>query len=144
MGPHALAYNNVNISTSIFVERTFAVVYKLLNACPEAMKLQPLMHNLKKSSPLKLSDLRPSISVMKSYATQSAVNISCILFKYVNGFDHLQNDPLLQNQTRWMIPHHKTKFHPLRASTIEEASTEGNLNVHNEVYLVQLQQSPGD
>jgi len=81
---------------------------------------------------------------MKSYATQSAVNISCILFKYVKGFDHLQNDPLLQNQTRWMIPHHKTKFHPLRASTIDEASTEGNLNVHNDVYLVQFQQSPGD
>src|SRR5882757_10068168 len=46
--PHALAYDNINISTSIFVEQrenmpskvqsgTFPVIYELLNANPEHM-----------------------------------------------------------------------------------------------------------
>ena len=35
-----------------------------------------------------------------------------------------------------------TKFHPLRVATIEEASTEGNLLVHNDVYIIQLARDP--
>ena len=33
---------------------------------------------------------------------------------------------------------HKTKFYPLRATTIEEVSVGSNLAVHNDVYTVQL------
>ncbi|KAH9012405.1 hypothetical protein EDB83DRAFT_2529940 [Lactarius deliciosus] len=39
---------------------------------------------------------------------------------------------------------HKTVFHPLWASTIEEASVDGNLLVHDDVYLVQLKRTPED
>lgn len=67
--PHALAYDNINISSAIFVEQgpntmskvqsgTFAVVYELLNARFEDMDLTPMLENLRCSSPLGFSDLR--------------------------------------------------------------------------------------
>ena len=37
-----------------------------------------------------------------------------------------------------------TKFHPLRVATIEEASTEGNLLVHDDIYTIQLAREPHD
>jgi hypothetical protein len=66
--PHALAYDNINLSTSIFVEQTantpnkvqsgtFPVIYELLNAKLEDMKLEPIISRLKNSSPLKMSNL---------------------------------------------------------------------------------------
>ena len=39
---------------------------------------------------------------------------------------------------------HITKFHPLRVATIEEASTEGNILVHNDIYTTQLAKDPDD
>jgi hypothetical protein len=67
--PHALAYDNANVSSSIFVEQgpntmskvqsgTFAVIYELLNACAEDMDIKPLIENLCRSSPLVIADLR--------------------------------------------------------------------------------------
>jgi hypothetical protein len=55
--PHALAYDNINISSSIFIEQgpntmskvqsgTFAVIYELLNARAEDMDIKPLVKNL--------------------------------------------------------------------------------------------------
>ncbi|KAF8263752.1 hypothetical protein EI94DRAFT_1772848 [Lactarius quietus] len=122
--PHALAYDNINISSSIFVEQgpnamskvqsgTFAVIYELFNARLEDMDIKPL-----------------------SYISQTAVTIVCILAKYVKGFEMYSR---LVHPTRRPLPTGcKTVFHPLHASTIEEASVDGNLLVHDDVYLVQL------
>lgn len=96
--PHALAYDNINISSSIFVEQgpnamskvqsgTFAVIYKLLNMDPRDMKVQPLLENLRESTSLEMSDLRPSTSAMHAYHSQTIVNVCHILMKYVNGFE---------------------------------------------------------
>ena len=155
-GPHLLAYDNINISTSIFVEQvpgmpnkvqsgTFAVIYELLNAQLEDMKIQPLMDNLKKSLPLMLSNVRSSNATLTSYAAQMAVNTSQILFKYVDGFDEMKKNPLFQHPPRCPMPNcHKTKSFPLRATTIKKASVDGNLHVHDDVYLTQLAKSPDD
>lgn len=148
--PHALAYDNINISTSIFVEQgpntlskvqsgTFAVIYELLNARPEHMQIEPMVENLRKSTPLKLDDLSPTTASMKSFKGQTSARISQVLMKYVDGFDVQKRDPLLQHTERRALPKgHKTIFHPLRATTIEEATVEGNLHVHDDVYMVQL------
>jgi hypothetical protein len=151
-GPHALGYDNINISSSIYVEQgpntmskvqsgTFAVIYELLGARPEDMKIQPMVENLNKSIPLKSTELVPCVAAMRSYSLQTTINIVDILFKYVAGFEDIRvkEHPILQHQPRRVIPSgHITKFYPLRASTIEEASVEGNLRVHHDVYLVQL------
>ncbi|KAH9030516.1 hypothetical protein EDB85DRAFT_1866449 [Lactarius pseudohatsudake] len=145
--PHALAYDNINISSSIFVEQgpnamskvqsgTFAVIYELLNARAEDMGMEPLIDNLRRSSPPAISDLWMTLGARQSYISQTAVTIVRILTKYVIGFETQQSDPLLQHPPRRPLPvGHKTVFHPLRASTIEEASVDGNLLVHDDVYL---------
>ncbi|KAH9021720.1 hypothetical protein EDB85DRAFT_1871750 [Lactarius pseudohatsudake] len=154
--PHALAYDNVNISSSIYVEQgpntmskvqsgTFGVIYELLNARAEDMSIEPLVDNLRRSSPLALSDLRMTPQARQSYISQTTVAIVQILMKYVKGFETQQSDTTLQHPKRRPLPvGHKTIFHPLRASTIEEASIDGNLLVHDDVYLVQLKRSPDD
>jgi hypothetical protein len=153
--PHALAYDNINISSSIFVEQgpntmskvqsgTFAVIYELLNARSEDMDIKPLIMNLMRSSDLVLSDIRMTPGARQSYASQTAVTIIGILTQYVKGFKSQASDPMLQHTPRRPLPPgHKTVFHPLRASTIEEASIDGNLLVHDDVYMVQLKQ-PSD
>jgi len=53
-GPHVLCYDNINISTSIFVEQcasvpakvqsgTFAIIYKVQNGDPTHMRLLPIL-----------------------------------------------------------------------------------------------------
>ena len=80
-----------------------------------------------------------------SYLSQTAITIVQILAKYVSGFDTQLTDVHLQRPQRRPLPvGQKTVFHPLQASTIEEASIDGNLLVHDDVYLVQLSRSPGD
>lgn len=154
--PHALAYDNVNISSSIFVEQgpntmskvqsgTFAVIYELLNARAEDMDIKPLVENLRRSSPLVLADLRMKPEAGYSYISQTAITLVHILMKYVKGFEEQQTNVLLKHHQRRPMPvGHKTVFHPLRASTIEEASIDGNLLVHDDVYTVQLQRSSED
>ncbi|KAH8980088.1 hypothetical protein EDB83DRAFT_2242445 [Lactarius deliciosus] len=154
--PHALAYDNINISSSIYVEQgpnamskvqsgTFAVIYELLNARAEDMDMRPLIKNLRRSSPLVISDLRMTLAAGQSYISQTAVTIVRILTKYVKGFETQQSDPMLQHPPRRPLPiGHKIVFHPLQASTIEEASVDGNLLVHDDVYLVQLKRTSED
>ncbi|KAH9158717.1 hypothetical protein EDB89DRAFT_1867625, partial [Lactarius sanguifluus] len=146
--PHALAYDNINISSSIYVKvqsGTFAVIYELLNARAEDMDMRPLIKNLQHSSPLVISDLRMTLAAGQSYISQTTVTIVRILTKYVKGFETQQSDPMLQHPPRRPLSvGHKTVFHPLWASTIEEASVDGNLLVHDDVYLVQLKWTSED
>ncbi|KAH9009550.1 hypothetical protein EDB83DRAFT_2205046, partial [Lactarius deliciosus] len=137
--PQALAYDNVNISSSIYVKQgpntmskvqsgTFGMIYELLNARAEDMSIAPLVDNLRRSSPLVLSDLRMTPQARQSYIAQMAVTIVQILVKYIKGFETQQSDTTLQHSKRRPLPvGHKTIFHPLWASTIEEASIDGNL-----------------
>ena len=153
--PHALAYDNINISSSIFSEHgphtiskaqsgTFAVIYEPENARLEDMRLLPMINNLRQSSPLIITDLCPSVESMLSYMTQTAVNIVRILTKYVKGFENQLDASLQHIPRRSLSLGHKTVFHPLKASTIEETSIDGNLLVHNDIYTVELKRSPDE
>ncbi|KAH9169152.1 hypothetical protein EDB89DRAFT_1854788 [Lactarius sanguifluus] len=156
--PHALAYDNVNISSSIYVEQgpntmskvqsgTFGMIYELLNARAEDMSIAPLVDNLQRSSPLALSDLRMTPQARHSERSEHLIAFTDVVkyVTYVKGFETQQSDTTLQHPKRRPLPvGHKTIFHPLRASTIEEASIDGNLLVHDDVYLVQLKRSPGE
>ena len=102
-----------------------------------------MMENLKKSKPLKMRDLRPSLEASASYFSQTTVNVSKILLKYVPELSDLSSDPLFQNKPRRQLPPgEKTRCYPVCASTIEEASITGNLHVHDEVYIRQLKRDP--
>lgn len=154
--PHVLAYDNMNVSSSIFVEQgpnamskvqsgTLAVIYELSGACAEDMCILPMMTNLQHSSPLSITDLCPLVNAMCSYVAQMAVSLVLILGKYAQGSDIQLLDTSLQHTPRCPLPpRHKTIFHPLRATTIEEASIDGNLLVHDNIFLVQLKCSSDD
>ncbi|KAJ3545921.1 hypothetical protein NMY22_g2257 [Coprinellus aureogranulatus] len=151
LGPHSLSYDNINLSTSIFVEQgprtpskvqsgTFAVIYELYGAMRSDMLLAPMHANLLSSTPLTIADLRPPKESLEKYLHQARITVARILFKYVDGFQHLSSHPQFDYVVRRLVPHrnHRTVFHPLRVSTIEEASVEGNLLVHDDVYVTQL------
>ncbi|KAF8873122.1 hypothetical protein BD779DRAFT_1452195, partial [Infundibulicybe gibba] len=149
-GPHGLAYDNINMSTSIFVEQTsnmmnkvqsgtFGVIYELFNAKKDDILLAPIMTRLKSAPLMTMKDLRPTADAVSSYSNQCAINIVKILMKYVKSFSCYKDDPSLQNAPRRRLPDgYKTKFYPLHASTIEEASTKGNILVHEDIYISQL------
>ncbi|KAF8272938.1 hypothetical protein EI94DRAFT_1565132 [Lactarius quietus] len=109
------------------------------------MDIKPLIENLRRSSPLVYSDLRMTPRARLSYVSQTTVTIVRILMTHVKGFETQASDAMLQHPPRRPLPiGHKTTFHPLPVSTIEEASIDGNLLVHDDIYLAQLKRSPDD
>ena len=116
-----------------------------MNAKLEDMKLEPILSHLKNSSPLKMSDLRPSKKSLEPFIAQSTVNMVNRLVKYVKGFDYLKSNPLLQHPEWWPLTKgHKTKYYCLHVSMIEEVSVQGNILVHDNVCCVQLKLDADD
>ena len=149
--PHMFCYDNINISTSIFVEQrgtatpakvqsgTFAVLYELRNATLEDLKLQPIMNRYRNFNGLSPSDLCLTVDQLKCLNHQFSVIILRILFKHCSFYSKYDSDPALQPIARRpLATDHKTRQFPLRTTTIEEASVHGNLTVHEDAYLVQL------
>ncbi|KAF9537103.1 hypothetical protein CPC08DRAFT_552875 [Agrocybe pediades] len=150
--PHCFAYDNINLSHSIFIEQTpnapskvqsgtLPVIYELsANVNPDDMKLEPILARFRAAPPLELSALRPSRKAARYFLKQSMINIIDPLLKFIKGFHYLEGDSLLKHPERRPLPNgHKTKFYCLRVSTHEEASIHGNILLHDNVYRDQLQ-----
>ena len=155
--PHMFCYDNINISTSIFVEQrgagtpakvqsgTFAILYKLQNATLDDLKLQPIISRYRSFSGLLPSDLRLSLDQLKCLNHQFSVIILRVLFKHSRHYSRFTSDPALQPISRRpLAAGSKTEQFPLRTTTIEEASIHGNLTVHEDAYLVQLEREMDD
>ena len=158
-GSHVFCYDNVNLSTSIFVEQrgtsgpakvtsgTFAVLYKVRNGNPEHMRLPPIIERFKSVEGLKFNlDLHPTVSQLESFLFQLKVIVAHILLKYVKGFNSesepYSKDQVLQHKPRRPIPKgYITEQFPLRATSIEEATVRGNLLFHDDIYITQLKRS---
>ena len=154
-GVHMFCYDNINLSTSIFVEQrgasspakvtsgTFAVLYEVRNGNPEHMKLAPIMERFKQVKGLKYNqDLEPTVDSLDSFQLQLKVVIVQDLTKYVTGFKAYSLEQALQHKPRQPIPKgYITKQFPLRATTIEEATVQGNLLFHDDIYVTQLKRS---
>src|ERR1700722_5964053 len=136
-----VAWDNVNFSTSNYVEQrsgmpskvqsgTFPVIYQLNGVNPTDLLLAPMLARAKEATPLNyVRDVRPSLSQFRSFQLQLKIHVIDILFAYVPEFSTYVSHPSLQRLRRRPCPERKTKYHPLRVSTIEEASTEGNIAV---------------
>lgn len=154
-GPICVAYNNINISSSIYAEQTFntmskvqsgsfAIIYEVPDTRHEVYNIATIRQRLLNFTPLQLSDLRPSIDSLHAYAMQSAVNVCQILFTYADKFRSykFKDVPLLQHTPRRQHPPgYQTSFHVLRATIIEEASIKGNILVHEDIFVTQLQKT---
>ncbi|KAJ7469215.1 hypothetical protein FB451DRAFT_1479113 [Mycena latifolia] len=154
--PHSFNYDNVNISTSIFVEQrgsagpakvqsgTFGILYKLRGAIPEHMLIAPIMRRFRASKGLEFNrDIKPSLNHLSSFHDQLVVTVIHALITHNEGFEDVAKHPQLQHTARRAIPvGYKTEGFPLRATTIPEATVRDNLLYHDEVYLNQLRRTP--
>ena len=153
-GPHILCYDNINISTSIFVEQrsaapakvqsgTFAILYEVRNANPIHMSLAPILHRAQQATPLTFNaHIRPTLDQLCTFQTQFKVHVVKALLDHCKAFNMYEHrsHPLLQHCERRKIPRgHRTKQYALRTSTIDESSITGNIAVINDVYINQLQ-----
>ncbi|KAJ7502197.1 hypothetical protein B0H11DRAFT_1712868 [Mycena galericulata] len=154
--PHGFCYDNMQLSTLIFVEQrgamgpakvtsgTFGILYLLRNAAWEHMLVAPIMKRFKAVTGLQFNrDIRPSLEELHSYHDQLVVVVIQCLTSYNDGFEDVAKHPALQHKSRRAIPVGYTTPHcPLRATTIEEATTRGNLLFHDETYINQLGRTP--
>ncbi|RXW21996.1 hypothetical protein EST38_g3858 [Candolleomyces aberdarensis] len=158
-GLHAFCYDNINLSTSIHVEQrglastpgkvtsgTLGIIYKLPNATPENMALQPILDRMRDPNYKGLDfsrDLIPTDEQYESILHQFKVHVINVLFSYCKGLNRedYSDESLKPKPRRPFPPNHKTEFFPIRISTKEEASIHGNLMYHDEVYLTMLQRA---
>ncbi|KAJ7597962.1 hypothetical protein C8J56DRAFT_852255 [Mycena floridula] len=146
--PHGFSYDNYNASHSQHVEQrpgapskvqsgTFPFIYELYNARMEDMLLEPMAQRFKQATPLTFDDISPLTEQSESFQWQCTVHVIRVLTTYHESFSTYATHPLLQYKDRRRLPkHHQTKYYPMRITTIEEASTNGNLQVHDDAYLV--------
>ncbi|KAK1223964.1 hypothetical protein PQX77_013152 [Marasmius sp. AFHP31] len=156
LGPHGYSYDNYNDCMSIHVEQrpdapnkvqsgTLPLIYKLRGVSdPKHCLIEPIMTRLKASRPLQISDIRPRPDQSLSYSHQSRIHLIKTLCEYEGGLEGvLKHSPLLQHRERYQLsPLPKTEWHALRMAFIEEASTDGNLNVHVNSYIHQMKRDP--
>jgi hypothetical protein len=104
-GIHVFCYDNVNISTLIFVEQrgasspakvtsgTFAVLYKVRNGNPQHMKLAPIIEHFKQVKGLSYNhDLELTVIQWASFHFQLVTVVVRVLTKYVKGFKSFSKD----------------------------------------------------
>ncbi|KAE9385354.1 hypothetical protein BT96DRAFT_1007113 [Gymnopus androsaceus JB14] len=85
----------------------------------EDMHIEPILKNLRKVIPLQISNVQPTQIQLESYCHQTIINIIRALpWQYV--------------------------FSPLRVTTIEEKSTQGNLENKDDFYIWQMGRDPMD
>jgi hypothetical protein len=157
-GIHVFCYDNVQLSTSIFVEQrgasgpakvtsgTFGVLYKVRNGNTEHMRLALILEHFKNSKGLNFNcDICPSVEQFESVYYQLKIAIVRVLPKYCPHFQLYAKDLALQNRLRRPMPlSYVTEQFPIRATTIEEATVRGNILFHDVVYLTQLKRTPED
>lgn len=149
---HLFCYDNINISTSIYVEQrasapakvqsgTFAILYAIHNANPEHMRLSPMLHRAQQASDLNfMSDVRLTLDQIQMLHHQFRVHVVKVLFRnsVFKDYQH-KSASIFQHIPRRKLPSGlKTKQYPLRTSTIDESSVTGNIAVINDVYINQL------
>ena len=154
-GIHVFCYDNVNLSTSVFVEQrgssgpakvtsgTLGIIYKVRNGIPENMLLGPIIERFKHTKGLEFKeDIRPTFEQTLAFISQIKIYLVDVLLKYSSEFKFYKKGCKLNHNTRRRIPSgYRTEQYPIRITTIEEASTRGNLLFHDDVYITQLKQT---
>ena len=122
---------------------TFAVIYELRNASQSDLLLAPMTRRFREASGLRFNhDIRPTDNQMRAFQHQFKITLIKVLSLYIPTFGACTSHSSLQFLLRRPIPDgYKTKFYPLRATTIDKATTTGNIHVHEDAYITQLKQS---
>ncbi|KAG1721430.1 uncharacterized protein EDB91DRAFT_1087665 [Suillus paluster] len=96
--PHIMCYDNINISTSIFVEQrpnapakvqlgTFAILYEARNANPDHMRISPMLSRILNASELMFNaDVCPGVDQMQSFHSYLHAHVVDILLENCSCF----------------------------------------------------------
>ncbi|KII82620.1 hypothetical protein PLICRDRAFT_71144, partial [Plicaturopsis crispa FD-325 SS-3] len=153
-GPHAMCYDNINISTSTFTEQrtsgpakvtsgTFSMLYAIENVPPSVFSLAPILARAEKATDLTYADIRPTAAQATSFLSQFEKIVAHVLTKYSEEFIAFANDPLLQHTPRTPQPDdHMDKEFPMKVTTTDEASVPGNIKHWDDTYITQLEYVP--
>lgn len=149
---HMTGWDNTQISTSTHIEQrglapakvqtgTTSIIYPLRNSSPQAILLNPILKRQANCQMINFSDLRPTEGQARGINKHMVLQIVDILLTNIGGFDYLNtSDPILQPRSlRPPPPNHKTKEFVMRTTTIDEGSTEGNIEVARNQYIDQLE-----
>lgn len=149
--PHVMCYDNINISTSIFIEQrpdapakvqsgTFAILYEVRNGNPEHMCLLPMLNRALHATEISFAtDVHPTHDQMGSFRSQLHIHLIEVLLANCSNFADYDRSMLCHGERRKMPRGYQTKQFPLRTSTIDESSITGNIAVIHDVYINQLQ-----
>ncbi|KAI4527996.1 hypothetical protein K525DRAFT_185352, partial [Schizophyllum commune Loenen D] len=143
--PHAFTYDNFKLSYSQFIEQriespskvqsgSFCVFYELYRARFEHMKIAPMMDRLLKSTDLVLDDIITPRASACAFAEQATVHILRTLATYSKEFAYLYEctEMLTHNPRRPLPTSLRTNYYPIRPTTIEEATVEGNIRLQDD------------
>ncbi|KAJ7667335.1 hypothetical protein B0H17DRAFT_1142824 [Mycena rosella] len=109
-------WDNINMSTSIFVEQrnsapakvqsgTYTILYRLHNPNPSAMRLAPLLARAESATDLDFNfDVCPTLEQSLAAHSQFRAYAVRVLHRYHTDFESLESDPLLQNHPRRPLP----------------------------------------
>ena len=155
-GPHVLAYDNIQVSTSPLIEQregtpakvqsgTVSVIYSALNANPNDMSLSQIRQNWCKTEGLSYAhNIHQTRDQLESYFDQLTVHTVQVL-RHLRGSEDIVRHTDFQHREHRRLPtSHATKQYPLRMSHIEEALVQGNIAVVENVYISQLKMSETD
>jgi hypothetical protein len=152
---HLLGYDNINLSTSIFVEQrgrgetpakvtngTMGIIYELRNHSDEHTRLAPILHSLHTSPALDFyEDIIPNDIQVDSIASQLRITIIHSLLRHCPAFSTKSYAalPQFQYRPRRQLPQtYRTTQYPTRVTTINEQSIEGNIQYTDNLYIDQL------
>jgi hypothetical protein len=155
-GPHVLAYDNIQASTSSLIEQregalpkvqsgTVSVIYPAFNANPNDMALSQIRKNWCTTEGLSYAhDIRQTREQLESHFEQLVIHTVRVL-RHLKGSEDIVDYQDFQHLERRKLPAgYATKQYPLRATPIEEASVQGNIAVVENIYISQLQMKETD
>jgi hypothetical protein len=107
------------------------------------MALEPLLARAESAPDLSFNvDICPTLEQSISTYRNFRAYVVRTLCRYNQGFEDYLDVPVLQPIPRRPLPDgYTTKQYPVRLSTIEENSISGNLAVHEDIFVTQLQLS---
>ncbi|KAJ7016532.1 hypothetical protein C8F04DRAFT_1342897 [Mycena alexandri] len=148
---YMFGYDNVNMSTSKFVEQcssapakvqsgTYFIIYPYLNPNPAALHLPTILLRAQNAPDLDFNNhLCPTFEQTKNSHHQFCSYVIRVLCRYEESFTPRQDELELQSPPRRALPDgHKTPQLPLKLCTLEESSIKGNLAAHVESHITQL------
>ncbi|KAJ8456447.1 hypothetical protein ONZ45_g18717 [Pleurotus djamor] len=146
-----LGYDNINMSTSIFVEQvpgapakvqsgTFPILYSLRTTTTTSPQLAPLLIAARSAPALEYHrDLTPSNKTLRSILQHFKQHIIRVLVNFSPHFKHFESSGDLKHESSQSLPTgYISQQFPLQISTFNEATVKGNIAVIEDIYLLSM------